>query len=170
MDLRTLLADALTPRVLPLSGVGEQTLALDALIGLAERRIRVFDHDLSETGWDSATREDILTAFLLRSRLNRLDLLLRDTRYLESRCPRLRALQRRFSHLVNVHLCREPAMNATDPIVVVDDRHYLHRFHYERPDAAAGLHQPAEARALALKWDALWTDSEPTLPPTTLGI
>ncbi len=170
MDLRTLLADALTPRVLDLSGVNEQTLALDALIGLAERRIRVFDHDLSETGWDSAAREDMLSAFLLRSPLNRLDILLRDTRYLESRCPRLRSLQRRLSHLVNVHLCREPAMHATDPMVVIDDRHYLHRFHYERPDAAAGLHQPTEARALALRWDGLWTDSESALPPTTLGL
>jgi hypothetical protein len=158
------------PRLVPLTGTAEQTEAIDAILPLAQRRIRVFDHDLSETGWNSPEREEVLTAFLLRSRLNRLDLLVRDPAWLEGRCPRLRGLQRRFSHLVSVHQCGEPAMHATDPMVIVDERHFVHRFHFEQAGAVAGVFQDGEARALASRFDALWQDSAPTLPPTTLGL
>jgi hypothetical protein len=170
MDISTLIAETVGPLTVRLEAPAEQSVAIDALIQLAERRIRIFDHDLSDTGWDSAAREESLGAFLAGSRGNRIELLLRDPRFLESRLPRLRRLHKRFTHLMAVHVCGEGALDATDPMLIVDNRHFLHRFHHERPAASAGLFQAREARTLILRFESLWNGSEPTLPPTTLGL
>jgi hypothetical protein len=42
------------PRLIELSTLAEQTEAIDTLIELARQHIRVFDQDLSQTGWGSA--------------------------------------------------------------------------------------------------------------------
>jgi len=52
------------PRLVELSTLAEQTEAIETLIGLARQHIRVFDQDLSQTGWGSAGRADRLAAFL----------------------------------------------------------------------------------------------------------
>jgi hypothetical protein len=57
-----------------------------------------------------------------------------------------------------------------DPMVLVDDRHYLHRFHYERPRAALGIGEPRETQALKLRFDDIWAMREEELPGTVLGL
>jgi hypothetical protein len=166
----TSIADVIGPQRIRLDSPREQSVAIDTMLALAQARVRVFDHDLADTGWGSAERERVLTAFLLASPRNRLDILLRDTGYLESRCPRLRSLQKRFSHLVSVHACDDGAMHATDPMLIVDDAHFVHRHHYQAVDAIAGLFVPDEAAPLIRRFDALWAASAPCLPPTTLGL
>ena len=51
------------PRSAALLTVPEQTAAIDELIALAHQHIRVFDYDLSQTGWNAATRMDELASF-----------------------------------------------------------------------------------------------------------
>jgi hypothetical protein len=153
-----------------LSTVAAQTEAIDRLIALAHQRIRVFDHDLSQTGWNRPARTDGLAGFLRAGRGRRIDIIVHDVRYVSEACPRLTSLLQRYSHAVTIYRTGAEARHATDPLFIVDDRHFLHRFHFEQPRAALGLHQPEETRLLSNRFDEIWATGEPGVNATQLGL
>lgn len=157
-------------RSVELSTVGEQVAAIDELIHLARLRIRVFDFDLSQTGWNQAARVDRLTAFLCGTRGRRLDIIVHDTTYLETACPRMLNLLRTYSHAVTIYRTGTEARLATDPLLIVDDRHYLHRFHFEQPRSAMGIEQPEQTQPLANRFEEIWATGEPGINATVLGL
>lgn len=153
-----------------LETIAAQIAAIDEMIGLAQRSIRVFDIDLSETGWNDPARIERLAAFLRTSRHARLDIIVHDTRYIESRCARLTALQRVVGEAITIRRTGPIARGAMDPLIVVDGQHYLHRFHVEQPRAALGIAQPHAAKPLNLRFDEIWTTGEPGVHGTVLGL
>ncbi|HEX7272096.1 MAG TPA: hypothetical protein VF420_08100 [Casimicrobiaceae bacterium] len=161
---------AAAPRVVELATIAEQTAAIDELIGLAERRIRVFDQDLAQTGWNQPGRIERLAAFLRAVRGRRLDIIVHDTHYLESAAPRLLGLLRTYSHAITIYRTGDEARLAADPLLIVDERHYLHRFHYERPRAAMGVNQAEQTRPLATRFEEIWATGQPGLSATVLGL
>lgn len=163
-------APALEPRQETLSTVREQVAALDDLIALAQHSIRVFDHDLSEMGWNSPARAERLAAFLRRSRTSKLEIIVHETRWLEASCPRLTALLKAFSDRVTIYKTGPQAKGASDPLVIVDGRHFLHRFHVEQPRAALAIEEPHLARPLVNRFEEIWATGEPGLTGTVLGI
>jgi hypothetical protein len=158
------------PRVVILTGVAEQAAAIDELIPMAHHHIRVFDQDLSQTGWNSASRAERLAAFLREVRGRRLDIIVHDTRYLERACPRMVSLLRTFSYAMAVLKTGEEAKVATDPLVIVDTAHYLHRFHFDQPRATLGIMQPEQTQPLANRFDEIWATGEPGISGTVLGL
>jgi len=158
------------PRSAALLTVPEQTAAIDELIALAHQHIRVFDYDLSQTGWNAATRMDELASFLRGATARRLDIIVHDTRYLESACARMQKLLRMFSDRMTIYRTGAEGKSATDPMIIVDDRHYLHRFHHDQPRAIMGVDQPGEARVLAQRFAEIWAGGEPGINATLLGV
>ena len=156
------------PRLVELSTVAEQIDAIDNLIALAKQQIRVFDQDLSQTGWNSAARADRLAAFLVRGR--RLDIIVHDTRYLAGACPHMLNLLRNYGHALTIYQTGPEGKVATDPLLIVDGRHYLHRFHFEQPRAALGIDQPEQTQPLASRFDEIWATGEAGLSGTVLGL
>ena len=163
-------AAAPEPRLVALATLAEQTAAIDQLVALARRRIRVFDQDLSQTGWNQASRVDHLAAFLRGTRGRRLDIIVHDTTYLETACPRMLKLLHVYRHAVTIYRTGAEARRATDPLLIVDDSHYLHRFHLEQPRAAMGIEQPEQTRPLASRFDEIWATGEPGINATGLGL
>jgi hypothetical protein len=161
---------AIAPRVHTLATIAEQVAALDELIGLARRSIRVFDGDLSETGWNGVARTQRLAAFLRGSRAARLDIIVHDTRYLETHAARLRALQRLFADSVTINRTGANAKGVTDPLVLVDGLHYLHRFDVDQPRAVLGIMQPRAIAPLVQRFDEIWAGGEPGITATVLGL
>jgi hypothetical protein len=170
MATSTSIESPVPPRTVELASLAEQIAAIDELIGLAQRRIRVFDQDLSQTGWNQAARIDRLATFLRETRGRRLDIIVHDTHYLESACPRLLGLLRTYSFAITIYRTGTEAKLATDPLVVVDDRHYLHRFHFGQSRAAMGVNQPDQTRPLATRFEEIWATGEPGLNATVLGL
>ena len=158
------------PSLVELHTLAEQTAAIDTLIGMAQQQIRVFDQDLSQTGWNSAGRADRLAAFLRQVRGRRLDIIVHDTRYLESACPHMLNLLRNYGHALTVYQTGPEGKVATDPLLIVDGRHYLHRFHFEQPRAALGIDQPEQTQPLASRFDEIWATGEAGLSGTVLGL
>jgi hypothetical protein len=158
------------PRLVELATLAEQSDAIDTLIGIAQQQIRVFDQDLSQTGWNGATRADRLAAFLRGVRGRRLDIIVHDMRYLQSACPHMINLLRNYGHALTIYQTGPEGKVATDPLVIVDGRHYLHRFHFEQPRAALGIDQPEQARPLASRFDEIWATGEAGLSGTVLGL
>ena len=130
----------------------------------------MFDFDLSEMGWNSPARAERLAAFLRRSRSSKLEIIVHETRWLESSCPRLTALLKSFSDRITVYRTGAEAKGASDPLVIVDGRHFLHRFHVEQPRAALVIEDPHLARPLVNRFDEIWATGEPGLTGTVLGL
>ena len=158
------------PRSVELMTVAEQVAAIDELIALARQRIRVFDQDLSQTGWNQAARIDRLGAFLGGMRGRRLDIIVHDTTYLETSCPRMLNLLRTYCHAMTIYRTGTEARLATDPLLIIDDQHYLHRFHFAQPRAAMGIAQPDQTQPLANRFEEIWATGEPGINATVLGL
>ena len=157
------------PRHRTLETINEQIAAIDELVGLATQSIRVFDVDLSETGWNGVVRNEKLAAFLRGSRQARLEIIVHDTRWLESAGARLMALLKMFSFGITVYKTGAEAKGAMDPLVIVDGRHFLHRFHIEQPRAALGIEQPQDAQPLVNRFAQAGRLEHAQLPQNLLG-
>ena len=158
------------PQQQRLETLAEQVAAIDRLVGLARLSIRVFDGDLAQMGWNSAARAERLAAFLRGSRNARLEIIVHDTRWLEGSAPRLTTLLRQFSHAITIYRTGAEARAAADPLLLVDGRHYLHRFHLDHPRAVLGIDAPQDARPLITRFEEIWATGEPGLTATTLGL
>ncbi|MDQ6620864.1 MAG: hypothetical protein M3Z31_14435 [Pseudomonadota bacterium] len=163
-------SDEGTPSYRVVDTFAEQAACIDVLLGLANARVRVFDFDLKHTGWSSAGRADALARFLLGSREARLQVVVQDVRYLETSCPRLTSLLRRFSAAITIYRAGSEARSAFDPLLIVDDRHFMHRFHYTQPRAAVAIDQPGLAKPLVQRFDEIWATGEPGLTGDVLGL
>ncbi|MDO8893009.1 MAG: hypothetical protein Q8K43_06720 [Sulfurimicrobium sp.] len=158
------------PEYRRLEGPLEYEQAIDTIIRQASHQLRIFDYDLRNQGYNSPQRFELLQNFLLANRTNQVTIVLHDTRYLASECPRMVNLIRQFSHAINVYQTTAEARVASDPFIIADDAHFLHRFHYEHPRAALSLHDKEAALDLIRRFNEIMELSEPAAPATTLGL
>lgn len=152
-----------------LFGEAEIDAALDRLFSRAQRRLCVFDRQLSRS-FASAARSDLLRSFLLSNRNNRIRIVLHDASTLARDCPRLLGLLRQFSHAITIQETEAQAKGAHDPFVLGDDRDHLHRFHYDDARGLLALDDPQASLPLTQRFEELWAASTPAVFATTLGL
>lgn len=153
----------------PLASVVEIERAIDRVLALAGRRIAIFDRSL-DSRWDRGERIEVLRRFCLASPRNSLRIALHDPESLVRRTPRLRGMLETFGHVIAIHRTRDDAAMADDPLVLVDDHHFVHRFHVDQPRAVLVLDDPAATRPLMERFEQIWGASDPGLSGTTLGL
>jgi hypothetical protein len=157
------------PQFRGLDGNQEYDAAVDTLLARAQRTLRIFDRQLGSSH-NGLHRCELLRAFLLRSRANRLYVVVHDAGNLTRDCPRVLGLLRQFPHAVTVHETDIQGKRACDPIVLADERDYLHRFHYDQPRALLALDDPQGAHGLLGRFQEIWEASVPAVSATTLGL
>lgn len=158
------------PEYRRLEGPLEYEQAINTIIQKADHQLHIFDHDLRNEGYNSPQRFELLQNFFLARHSNRLVIALHDTRYLASECPRMMNLIRQFSHAISVYQTTAEARAASDPFIIADEAHFLHRFHYDHPRAALSLNDSNGALELMRRFNEILELSEPAAPPTTLGL
>ena len=152
------------------SSIVEYQGALDAVIAQARHKLHLFDFDMHEGGWNSPLRYERLKQFLLGSAQNRLHIALHDVDYVNRNCPRMINLLREHSYAVFIHQTNPEARGIFDPMLIADDAHYVHRFHYAQPRGEYVLNDLAKTQRLALHFDEIWQASTLAVPATTLGL
>lgn len=155
---------------LMLSGEAEYEKAIDEVIAKAQRTLHLFDIDLTHGGYSSLKRFDGLRDFLLRGRGNQIVLVLHEIDFLTARCPRLMNLLRMHSHNMRIHRTQEHARLASDPFVVADEMHFVHRFHHDDARGLLGLHDHPGAHQLEERFGQLLEASHSAVFATTLGL
>ena len=151
------------------ASLAEQSNEIDLLLGLAVQRVRVFDVDLSQCGWNTTQRVESLARFL-RMRDATFELIVHDTRWLEAQGARLVQLLRQFGHAMTVYRTGPEARHAMDPLLLVDDRHFVHRFHIDQPRASVAIDMPQLAKPLVARFEEIWATGEPGLGASVLGL
>ncbi|MDP2397884.1 MAG: hypothetical protein Q8M53_05985 [Burkholderiales bacterium] len=139
------------------------------MIPLTQRIIRVFDRNPAPA-WNTSTRIGLLRQFLLAHRSNRLLIVLHETRSLTSGFPRLLELSRQFSHACVIRETLRSAKHASDPFVIFDASHYVHRFHFDHMRAAEGRNDAAGAQQLIERFGEIEEASGPPLAAHVTGL
>ncbi|HVE51559.1 MAG TPA: hypothetical protein VNG69_18295 [Casimicrobiaceae bacterium] len=159
----------LAPKETRLATVAQQADAIDELITSAQSKLCVFDRDLVATGWNTSLRARNLEAFV-RKRGARLSIIVHDTRYLESACPRVVDLLKVYGHAIEVRRTGTEARAAADALVIADEAHYLHRYHVDQPRATLAIAMPAQAKPLVARFEEIWSSGERALAGTVTGL
>jgi hypothetical protein len=150
--------------------MAEYEQAIDTVISLAQHSLHLFDADLTSGGFSSRKRYEALRDFLRRHRNNRLVLVLHDLSYLTAHCPRLMDLLKTHGHGITIQQTHAHARSASDPFLIADDAHYVHRFHQQGRRFLLARQDPAGARELQERFGQLLEASHPAAPATTLGL
>lgn len=151
-----------------LNGIADYTTAIDTLCGLAQRELCLFEKDYEGLGFNSEARYEMLRHFLLANPANRLLMLVYDTQFLSTQCPRISMLLRQFDDRMFIH--KPSRMNCTTPFCVADNAHYLRRFHFDDPRGLLAKNDPENARVLESRFMEMWQNSRPAMPITILGL
>lgn len=161
--------DTLTPNMM-LHGEKAYEAAIDLVIGRAQRELLIFDQNLAKGGYSSLKRYEALRAFLARSSLNRLVMVLHDEQYLQTHCPRLMGLLKVYSHAITIHVTDEQVKSVREVFLLADQVHYLHRFHADEARFTYVLDDPAGANPLNMKFAELLESCSQSVSATTSGL
>ncbi len=158
------------PRESRLDSLAALAQAQDELIALARRHIKVFDVDLCWGGWHTTARCDALSQFLRGHRGAQLSVIVHDTHWLEARGARFAALLKLHAPAMMLYRTGPEARRAMDPLLIVDDAHFLHRQHITWPRATLSIGNPERAMPLVKRFDEIWETGEPGMSGTVLGL
>ncbi len=148
---------------------GEYHHAVAQLLTEATESISWMDADFADSNLATIESISLLKHFLRDSRRRRLKLMMAEEHFLASHAPR-------FTRLLELHSeqiqCRrlQPGHWQGQSILLVDSRHLLTRAAPQQWRGQFALDAVAHAEQLASKFDFLWHESGPCLPPTTLGL
>ncbi|HXZ95732.1 MAG TPA: hypothetical protein VEG37_01595 [Burkholderiales bacterium] len=158
-----------SPQYQKIESAAEYEAAIDLVIAQAKRNIRIFDKQASST-FNSPKRYELLRSFLLANRLNRLRVVLHDTGFLTTKCPRMLSLIRQFSHCIAIRETLDDAKQVYDPFMVADENNYVHRFHYDSSRGLMALNDLNGAHEFNNRFEEIWEASFPAVSATTLGL
>lgn len=163
------MAEAVAPQQTPLTGNDAIERALDDIFARAQKSVRIFDSALGRD-YNSTARFESLRRFLLSSPRNRLFIVVHNSQTVERNCPRLLNLLRLHAHAISIHETHQAARAVYDPFAVVDDHHYVHRFHFEQARGVLSVDDPIGTHPFIERFGEIWESSSPAVSATTLGL
>ena len=144
--------------------------AIDRMLLLPGRELRIFDPDLSSLRPNLPARVDAFLGFLKVSRTRRIYIAVHDTEYVSRQAPRLLRLYARYSHAISFHRTHDGIRELKDSFMVLDSSHYVRRAVARYYRGAMGIHDETEAYAMRTRFMEIWAASFPAPLLTTLGI
>lgn len=144
--------------------------AIDRLVGLQGRELRIFDPELTSLRLNAPERIALFEKFLQASRTRRLFVVAHDSEHLTRHCPRMMALLARFSHAIQVNRTHEAIRNIQDSFLVLDASHYVRRPVAAFFRGAAGFDDDTEGLAMRSRFLEIWAASYPAVSSTTAGL
>jgi hypothetical protein len=157
------------PQHTQIFGNAEYEAAIDMVLQRASSKIRIFDYALGR-GYNASHRIELLRQFLLASRRNTLQIVVHETGTIDRNCPRIFNLLRSYGHAISINETHPSAKLVYDPFVIVDDRCFVHRFHFDEMRGLAGVDDPIETNTFIERFSEIWEASSPAISATTLGL
>lgn len=149
---------------------GETHEAVLIALGLATRCVRCLHHDLEVFDLASVGVEEQLNRLLLSHRSARVQLLVDDATWLNMRAPRLRALQRKFSHALELRVASEDDPVGDDAFVLIDDHSALELKPTTTARGDLWVHNKPRAQPLIASFVRRWDAAGHNLAVVPLGL
>lgn len=127
-------------------------------------------HDLAPFGLSYRAPVDHLEQMLAARRDARVRAMVDDATWLDTQAARLRAVQRRFSHALELRIASADDAVGEDALLIVDQRHVLNVRIGKMVQGDVWLHHPLDARSGAAIFDRRWQHAGHNLPIAPLGL
>jgi hypothetical protein len=163
------MAETPAPQHTPILGNAAYEAALNTILEKARRTVRIFENSLGRD-YNSPGRFELLRTFLLANPRNRLQIVAHDIQGIDRTCPRLLNLLRAHSHAISINETHQTAKAVYDPFAVVDDLHYVHRFHFEEMRGLLAIDDPIGTHTFIERFEEIWEASSPAVSATTIGL
>ena len=144
--------------------------AVDRLLSLPGRELRIFDPDLAALKLNSPGRIELLRAFLASSRTCRIYMAVHSPDHVTRFCPRMMNLLTLYQHAIEINRSGEEIRGLQDSFMVLDKNHYVRRPVARFFRGAAGIHDETEALLMRGRFQEIWGTSEPGVSSTTAGL
>ena len=144
--------------------------AVERLIGMVNRELRIFDPDLSELDFNSESRIATLRRILSGGRMHRVYIALHDVEYVSTRCPRLIELLLIFPSALFIFRTEGEATRAQDRFVLADENHVVRRPVASQARGVIRLDDLHEGHGMRLRFDEIWESSVPAVSAVTTGL
>jgi hypothetical protein len=136
----------------------------------AQRELRIFDRDLTQTGLEERAQIDLLSHFLGMGRDRQLRVIVHDLAPLQSRLPRLLALLRDYAQQVEVRVTPEHLRHLADCWVLADGNSGAIRFHTDHARGKVVSAIPTEIKPWWQRAEDLDPESERCVPWAVAGL
>jgi hypothetical protein len=163
------LQDKAPERALISSRTDVQDAVLIAL-GLAERSVRCLHRDLTVFDLGSVAAEQRMAKLLLAHRASRIRLLVDDATWLENAAPRLRGLQRRYSHALEMRIAAADDPVGDDACLIVDDHGAIELKPTAAPRGDFWLRNKPHVQPLAMAFERRWNAAGHNMAVVPLGL
>jgi len=151
-------------------GEREFELAINEVISRAQHEILIFGNQLSKGGYASITRHEILREFLSRGSPVSLQIILHEIDDFSQQYPRLFSLLQDYTHLMTVYQTNDQAKVAKDAFIIVDQSHYVRRFHMEQARFRYAFNDLETVAMLKMRFDELLESTSHKLSSSSLGL
>ena len=144
--------------------------ALSTLLSGAQRQIRIYDWDLSDGGFETPARIELLSAFCKQGMGREIRILLADDSYLKRDAGQLMRLLSVWGHVLHVRVRPAEPPPAHDCFVLVDEKGVLKRFDKGQSKGVMRLDSRSDVVDLGLRFDGEWGRAEGRVSAHTLGL
>ena len=164
------LADEPSPQRRLITTRTEYQEAIDLLLPMAQRELRVFDPDLSDLRMHVPERIVLLRDFLSRGRNNRLYISVHKTEFIEQRTPRLLHLLGLFAANIFIQRTLGDAARVQDCFILCDETHMVRRPVAAQPRGVIITDDLIEGAKMRDRFDQIWESSELGVSANTSGL
>lgn len=144
--------------------------AVDQLLDVPGRELRIFDPDLRALRIDRPERIARLSHFLTVSRTRKIQIVLHDPGPLTRHYPRMMDLLARYAHAIQVNRTHEGIRELQDAFLVLDAHSYVRRPVARFFRGAVGIQDETEALVMRSRFTEIWSASDPAVSGSTLGL
>ena len=144
--------------------------AIDVALKLGRRRLCFLHHDLSVFDLSSIDATEALSRLLLANRAARVRMLVDDPLWLDTRAARLRLLQQRFPHALELRVASSDDPVEDDAAILVDDQTSLELRPTRTVRGELWLRNPPHVQPLSSAFDRRWDAGAHNLPVYALGL
>jgi hypothetical protein len=166
----SLMAEEPVPTRQLITARSEYQQAIDMLLPMVQRELRVFDPDLSDLRLHVPERIALLRAFLGRSRNNRLYIAVHKTEFIEQRAPRLMTVLGLYAANIFIHRTQGDAARVQDCFILCDESHLVRRPVAAQPRGVILTNDLEEGARMRERFNQIWESSEPGVSANTSGL
>ena len=155
-----------------LLGENNYAMALNYVIAKANNDLCIFDQDFRKGDYASLQRYELLHTFLQKGEHVKLTIILQNTQFFITNCPRLMDLLRIYGHKINVYQANNFAKIAKDCFVIADNIHYCRRFHIDQSRFKYCIEgeDVETVSSLIMRFNELLGETHEKLSTTRLGL
>lgn len=166
----SMMAEEPNPQRRLITSRAEYQEAIDILLPMAQRELRVFDPDLADLRLHIPERIALLREFLSRGRNNRLYIAVHKTEFIEQRAPRLMNVLGLFAGSIFIQRTQGDAARVQDCFVLCDEMHVVRRPVAAQPRGVILTDDLIEGAKMRERFDHIWESSEPGVSANKSGL